>query len=152
MTLLDAMPDDQREMLIYRLGAAKVKQIEATIEDGEHELPIVAGGDKIRPQRRMSHPINRFYQACLRAMGRVKSGKQLRNEPPTPARAWLEVNTAMDKGIMTEPTFTHQHVTDTIKFFHGWSAMWAEFNKVQRQTARGRFIMAYKDILAGTVK
>ena len=152
MTLIDELPDDQREIFIHQLGAAKMKQIEATIEVGEHESPVIAGGDKIRPQRRMSYPVNRFYQACLRAMGPVKSGRQIRRGAPTPANAWLEVTTAMDQGLMTEPTFTHRYVTDTIKYFHGWSAMWAEFNKVQRQTARGRFIFAYKDILAGTVQ
>lgn len=151
MTLIDDLPDDQAAIIRRRLGDVKVKQIEATIEDGEHKIPEIASGDKIRPNPRMSHPINRFYQACLREMGPIKAYLKKRSEPPTPANAWLEVQTAVEQGMMTEPTFSHPYIADTIKFFSGWSAMWGEFNKVQKQTARGRFIFAYKDILAGVV-
>ena len=138
-------------MIRRRLGDVKLKQIEGTITDEVIEMPEMAGGDQVRGQPRMSHPINRFYQACLREVGPIKSYLRKRNEPPTPANAWLEVQTAIDQGLITEPTFSHPYIADTIRFFSGWSAMWGEFNKVQKQTARNKFIFAYKDILAGTV-
>jgi hypothetical protein len=152
MTLLDELSADQQAMILYRLGETKVRQIEATIEDGGRELPVMAAGDKIRAQPRMSYSRSRFYQACLRAMGPIKARLKKREVAPTPANAWLEVITAMDQGMLTEPTFSHPYVSDTIRAFSGWSAMWAEFNRVQKQTARGRFIMTYKDILQGTVQ
>lgn len=150
MTLLDELPRDQAVLILNRLGEAKVREIEATIEDGEKEISTMASGDKVRGRPRTSHPVSRFYQACRREMGTIKAHTPKRDFAPTPANAWLEVTTAMDQGLITEPQFSHPHVAATIKFFNGWGAMWAEFNKVQRQTARGRFIMAYKDILQGT--
>lgn len=149
--LIDQLEDDQKAMILRRLGDVKVKQIMGTITDEEIRMPDMAGGDKTRATPRMSYPVGRFYQACLREMGPVKSGRQARSHPPTPANAWLEITTAIDQGMLTEPTFSHPYVSDTVRVFRGWSAMWAEFNKVQGQTARGRFIMAYKDILAGVV-
>lgn len=152
MTLFDDLDDHQQLAILHAIGKTKVKQIEAEITDEVIQMPEMAGGDQVRGQPRMSHPVSRLYHACLRAMGPVKSGRQKRNAPPTPGNAWLEVTRAIDQGLMTEPTFSHPFVADTIAYFRGWSAMWAEFNKVQGQTARGRFVMAYKDILAGTVK
>ncbi len=152
MTLIDEMPEDQRKLILHRLGSVRVKQIEATIEDGPKPLPAMASGDKIRPEARMTYSVGRFYQASLREMGPNRAKMTVRDEPPTPANAWLEVTTAIDKGLLIEPTFSHKYIADTIQFFRGWSAMWAEFNKVQGQTARGRFIFAYKDVIQGTVK
>lgn len=150
---LSQLEDHTQRAILAELSKAKVSLIESQITDEIKDIPPMASGDKIRPQPRHSVPLARFYQACLREMGPVKHGLPKRKAPPSPANAWLEIMRHVADGMgVNEPSFTHKEIVDTIAFFGGWSDMWAEFNSIQMRTARGRFIMAYKDILAGYAK
>ena len=152
MTLINDLDEDQRDLIIERLGMAKVRLLEANVTNEVIDKVPTASGDRVRGRPRRSHPVSRFYQACLREMGEIKKGARLRNDPLTPGRAWLEVQGQATSSIGRDPTFSHPAIAETVEFFGGWSPMWAEFNRVLGHTARNKFIMAYKDIVAGTIK
>lgn len=149
--LFEQFPADTQNAILAVLTEKKVRFLESQIDPQDvHEAPVIASGDKIRGVPRMSHPITRLYQACLREMGPMKHGLPRRKAPPTPGNAWLELMRHVADGIgKDEPAFEHKEIIDTIAYFGGWSEMWAEFNAIKMQTARGKFIYAYKDILQG---
>ncbi len=147
MTLIDEFPKDQKDLIVERLGMDKVRAIELTITDEIKDVAPRASGDKVRGQPRRSHPTTRFYWACLREMGDVTKELPERRKAVTPAQAWLQVISQRSKTMTDEPTFSHREIADTIKFFGGWNEMWVEFNRVEKTTARKRFLSAYREVL-----
>ena len=148
MTLLNDLPEDQRDTIIDRLGIDKVRAIEVLVDDTDHDLPDIGRADRVRGTPRKSFPMNRFYRACLRDMGDVEKGVK-RGGPLTPTVAWLEVQRAFSE---EDPTFTQKEISEAIQSFGGWEQMWKEFNSVSGMTARNRFKAAYKDIIEKTIK
>jgi len=147
MTLIDELPADQRELIVHKLGIAKMRSIELSIQDDVKDVAPRASGDKVRGQPRRSHPVTRFYWACLREMGDVTKELPDRSEPPMPANAWLQILNQRSKAFAGEPTFSHPEVGKTVRFFGGWNKMWEEFGRVEDVTARKRFISAYREVL-----
>ena len=143
---LDQFPRDQRELLLFRLGKEKILAIESQITDEVIDMPQMARGDLARGQPRKSHPITRFYWACLREMGSLRE-TLTKARVPMPAKAWIEV--LSQRYEMETPTFSHESIPETIAYFGGWRRMWTDFNKLQEATARNRFVMAFKEITEG---
>lgn len=141
--MLDQLPKDQRELILHRLGQPRIDKIIAGLTmKGESELPAVESKIR-RGMPRVSHPLTRFYSACLREMGSLAKTRA-RERQPNPAQAWKQVyGTRFEKG---EPTFSHKAVAETVEYFGGWEQMWQEFSTVKEPTARGRFVMAFKEL------
>lgn len=141
--MLDQLPSDQRVLILHRLGQPRIDKITARLSlEGESELPTVES--KVRRESpKISHPLTRFYSACLREMGSL--GKtRAREQLPNPAQAWGQVYKArFENG---QPTFSHKAISETIKYFGGWEQMWQEFSTVKEPTARGRFVMAFREL------
>jgi hypothetical protein len=124
-----------------------VRSIELSMTDEVKNVAPRADGDRVRGQPRRSHPVTRFYWACLREMGDITKELPDRSEPPMAANAWLQILKQRSEVVMGEPTFTHPEVADTVKFFGGWEEMWEEFNKLQMPAPRNRFTAAYREVL-----
>lgn len=143
MTLIDELPADQCALILERLGKNTVKQIEQEAGDDVRNIPPMARGDLVRGQPRKSYPINRFYSACLRAMGPLHEVPRTPPRLPNPAIAWLEL---LKQRNQISPTFSHPAFSEAVTYFGGWTTMWTEFNKLEEHVARNRFIMTFKEI------
>ncbi len=147
--MLDDLPDDQRKLILHRLGQPRIDKIVAQLavprEDKEERPEAQSKIHRGMPRERPA--LTRFYAACLREMGSLAKTRAT-ERLPNPAQAWKQVyGTRFEKG---EPTFSHKMIAETVEYFGGWEQMWREFSTVKEQTARGRFVMTYKELSGGT--
>ena len=118
--MIEQLPKDQADLIVYRLGKTKVAALGKEYNDN----------------------LTAFYASCLSAMGPLDAnGKQVR--VPSPGKAWLEI---LGQRFETNPTLSHPKVSEVITYFGGWKAMWEGFNHVKEDTARNRFVMAFKEL------
>lgn len=143
--MIEQLPKDARDLILYRLGQPRIDKIITRLSiapEVEEKMPQVKS--KIRrgmPKERA--PVTRFYAACLREMGSLAKTNAL-ERLPSPGKAWLQVYRARFE--KAEPTFTHKQITDVIEYFGGWEHMWRSFGKVKEDTARNRFVMQFKEL------
>ena len=146
--MLDQLPEDQRELILHRLGQPRIDKIIAQLavpqDDSEKRPEPKSKIHRGMPKERAE--LTRFYSACLREMGSLAKTRA-RERMPNPAQAWKQVYGArFEKG---EPTFSHKMIAETVEYFGGWKQMWQEFSTVLEPTARGRFVMTYKELSNG---
>ena len=146
--MLSDFPEDQRELILHRLGQPRIDKIVAQlavpredIEEQPERKSIIHRG---KPKERAE--LTRFYAACLREMGSLAKTESAERLPP-PGRAWMQVYRA--RFTKMEPTFSHKQIAEVIEYFGGWEHMWKSFGKVTEDTARNRFVMQYKEMTEG---
>ncbi|KKN56394.1 hypothetical protein LCGC14_0573050 [marine sediment metagenome] len=119
--MIDELPEDQRELLLERLGEELIEEIAAEAKS-----------------------VTSFYNLCIRAVGSPRTVKSRRI--PTPMSAWDEI---YGKRRESEPEFSHPMIAKVVKHFGGWSRMWLDFSKKREEKARNTFIMKFKDAIGG---
>ena len=119
--MLSELPPDQSALILERLGARRVAEIEKEAKG-----------------------VTSFYNLCIRAMGHEEGGQKL-VRVPRPFAAWDEIHNQKE---VSEPDFSHPAIAKTVKHFGGWSRMWLDFSHKKEEKARNTFIRKYEDITA----
>ena len=121
--MLNELPPDQSAMVLYRLGAERVAEIEKEAKG-----------------------VSSFYNLCIRAMGEnlgQKSGPRI----PNKTQAWIEV---MHNKLQDDmPEFSHPMIEKAIMSFGGWQQALAVFKRSDLEKAKYKFFYAYDDVIGG---
>jgi len=118
--VLNDLPPDQSALILERLGARRVAEIEKEAKG-----------------------VTSFYNLCIRAMGENRGGNKY-TRMPTATQAWIEV--AHNIGNWDEPEFSHVIIEKAIENFGGWKKMVSEFAALSLRQSRLNFLAAYRGV------
>ena len=138
--MLKQFPQDQRLLIEARLSPHGARELEKDLRTDTRMIER-----KGSHAERESPPISAYYWRCIRAMGSLSKTKQA-TRIPNPMFAWLEV---YDQRELSEPTFSHPKIAETVRFLGGWSRMWLDLSKKKEEKARNTWIMQYRDAIDG---
>ena len=123
VAMLSELPQDQANLIVERLGRARVDEIAAEAKN-----------------------VTSFYNLCIRALGHVESDRRV-TKVPTKTAAWIEVMHHKLEDDM--PEFSHRYVEEAIVSFGGWQQALAVFKRSDLEKAKYKFQYAYEDVLEG---
>lgn len=135
-SLMDQLPGDQQELIMYRLGTPRIRKIEKKTRTEDREIP--RKGSHVP---RVSSPITAFYWGCLSKMGSL-SKTRTRQRRPSPTKAWIEV---LKQAGSPTPNFTHKDISDAVGSLGGLNKVAAQL-RMKQDLVRKQFIMAYKEM------
>ena len=121
--MLSELPPDQSAMVLYRLGAERVAEIEKEAKG-----------------------VSSFYNLCIRAMGE-NLGQEMGPRIPNKTQAWIEV---MHNKLQDDmPEFSHPMIEEAIMSFGGWQQALDVFRRSDLEKAKYKFFYAYADVIGG---